>query len=220
MNEEENVCSLDEATDENITVTCIYNIILTNDLACARVASFLYHVKKSPQYKQQVKQEVKRLEKLTQIYERMLIEVAAVRAGFLSDVTQTSEEELDRDIELLRYSIEHEFLKSKCSNARLMSYVELAYIICQYACLSLDKRIQEMKARNIPDAERVSYLRITDIFKSVSRLSEMLFEGGCVRLNNSFSCKTGMRIIEKKLTDAHLIAKAINAADALNPAED
>lgn len=217
MNEDVYVCSLDEATDENITVTCIYNIILTNDLACARVANFLYHIKKSPQYKQQVKQEVKRLEKLTKTYERILMEVAAVRGEFLSDITQTAEEELGRDIELLRYSIEHEFLKSKCSNARLMSYVELACIMCQYACISLDKRIQEMKARNIPDAERVSYLRITDIFKSVSRLSEMLFEGGYVRLNNSFSCRTGLHIIEKKLTDAHLIAKAINTADALNP---
>ena len=91
--------------------------------------------------------------------------------------------------------------------------------MAELACLSLDKRIEEVRPYN-KEVTGITYLRLTDTLKVLDELSDILYKGGYCDLNQSDNCKRGMAIIQRKLTDCDIISRAINESDKLNPAGD
>ena len=185
---EKYVCDLSEASEESIVATSIYNILFANDISLSATTKLIYQTKNSPQYKHRVKEEVNLLERRVKKHENMMLTVSGPRTSFLADASSTMEGLCDRDIELLRLAILDVFRKEGHSNYMLMSYSETAYTLCNLALSNQDKRFQEMIERKIAHVLRLSYLSIIDIFLSVTRLSELLFEGGRIDLNENADC--------------------------------
>ena len=219
MSENTTVCSLDEATEENIAVTCTYNILFTNDMACSRIADLMCLLRKTDGVSFQAEQAAKRLEKQMQEYEKHMDKVYSSRASFMADVNQVIEDAISKELEILKDSIKGKFIESGCSHPVLMTAAEMAYLFIDFAIKGFDKRIKEMDERNIPESGNLLYLRLTKFLKPAEELAQRLFDGRPVDLSNKKSRKA-IKAIIKKLTDAHLIAKAINEADALTPVEE
>lgn len=219
MSEQTKVCSLEEATEENFIVTCTYNILFTNDMACSRIVDLLYILRATKGISFQAEQAANRLEKQMKSYEKKMNEIYSVRASFMADANEVIDEAIKKDIEALQDTIKHKFIESGCSHPVLMTAAEMAHLFISFAVSGFDRRMKEMDERKIPDSGCLLYLRLTNLMKPVEELTKFLFDGNHIDLNNKKSRKY-IRFIIKKLTDARLIAKAINEAESLNPTED
>ena len=226
MNEAEDpiIKEVTEAATEDIALTATYNILFTNDLAFSRIAELIYQVKKSPYYKQEVKKDVNRIFLARKEFETRITQVIGPQIEFFSDTTQTIEEECSSYITQMRNHICEELQKAGHPNAVLMSYAETAYTLTQLACVNLDYRIREMKQRRVPECERIKWLRITGIYQLVGSFCRILNKAtkcnqhiDFVDLNQCEGCKSALRSLEKKLTDAHVIARAIAEGEKNNP---
>lgn len=221
MNDRTTVCNLQEATEENFAATCMYNILFTNDMACSRVVELIYQLRKTPGISFQAEQAANRLEKQMKAYEKKMNEVYSIRASFMADANQVIEDALKKDIDMLQDAVKGKFIESGCSHPVLMTAAEMAHLFIDFAINGFDRRIQEMDNRHLSDSivntGNLLYLRLTKLLKPSDELCTLLFNGTGLDLNNKKS-KKAIRNIIKKLTDAHLIAKAINEAEALNPA--
>lgn len=62
--------------------------------------------------------------------------------------------------------------------------------MAELACLSLDKRIEEVRPYN-KEVTGITYLRLTDTLKVLDELSDILYKGGYCDLNQSDNCKGG-----------------------------
>ena len=80
-NIEEIVNNNGKVTPEQFALTATYNILVTNDIMLGQVAAVIYHIKQSGQYKQQIKQETKRLEMLHQKIEKRGVSVIMAHLG-------------------------------------------------------------------------------------------------------------------------------------------
>lgn len=219
MNEEyqDMICELTEATEESIVITSTYNILFTNELALATLVVALFHIKESKHYKQEVKKETKRLEKYRKDFEKRLSEIIGPRGNFYADANQTIEDECNEHLDNIRNGMMRAFEKAGHAESELMSYIELARTITEMACVNLDYRINEMKKNGIKESSHLTYLRMTDAFKYIDRISRLTYKGNYVNLNQCEDCVSSLREMEKKLTDANLLAKAIVESNKLNP---
>lgn len=217
---EELVNNSAEATPQQFTLTAIYNILVTNDLMLAQVAEAIYRIKKTSIYKQRVKQQTNRLEELRTNFEKKMQEVAGPQIGFLADVAQLIQDECQVNIDQLIESITDEFTKVNHPYPSLMAHIELARTLSELAVINLDLRYKEMIERKIPCAKQIQWLRQKDILHATTKLSELMFKGGKINLNNNLMCKTALRMIEFKLTDVKLIAQCIVESDKLNSTTD
>lgn len=220
MNEELRTGSVEEATKNDIQLTGTYNILITNELALSYITSAISYIKESPKYRQRIKQETKRLETITQKFEEMMREIYGPRTGFLSDVAQFIEDECKVNIQQIETAMYEGFKNINHSRPLTMATIEIARTLCELAVVNHKYRIKEMIERGVTDTNQLNYLKMSDMLKSTTRLAELYFEGGNINLNKSLICKTALRMIERKLTDAKLIAQAIVEADKLNPAYD
>ena len=224
MDNEAIVQEITKACKEDILLTSIYNILFTNDLAFGRIAELIYQLKISNQYKLRIKQETTRLLKQVKELEKIITEVAGPRIEFLADANQVIEEKCNPHIKLMRIGMNREFKNSGHPHPKLMSYYEAARTLTEMACVNLDYRIKEMNERGIPGAKRVSYLRMTEIFKSIDRLGDLLLVGANgqnkvkgFNLNTNALCMSSIKLLEAILTDAETIGKAISEGERLNP---
>ena len=218
MSDNPQVCSLNEATDENIEVTCIYNILFTNDMACSQVVNLLYHLRETQGISFQTEQAANRLEKQMKAYEKKMNEVYSVRASFIADANQVIEDAINKDIEELRQIVKGKLIESGCSHPILMTAAEMAHLFIDFAVCNFGNRSRDLDKRKIPVPSNLLYMRLDKLLKPAHEVCTLLFDGNGVNLNNKKAKKAIRRII-KKLTDARLIAKAINVADTLNPAD-
>lgn len=216
MNETKHVCSMEEASEEDVAVTCLYNILFSNDMACSRIVDLLQAIRKASNISFQTEQASIRLEKQMRDYEKKMNKVYSIRASFIADANQIIEDALSIDINSLKDTVKHKFIESKCSNPVLMTAIEMARLFIYIAINGFDRRIKEMEERNIPDSGNLLYLRLTKFSKPIDELFRLAFDGVPINLNNKKSRKA-IRSIVKKLTDAHLIANAIKKAESLNP---
>lgn len=198
---------------ENITLAAIYNILFTNDIVCSLIVEMLSALRKSGLCRFRVKQQGNKLEQLMLQYEKKINKIAGNRAFFMADANQYVADEVQPDL------LKMEFDKCRIENSALLAKVELTRCMAELACLSLDKRIEEVRPYN-KEVTGITYLRLTDAFKVLDELSDTLYRGGYCDLNQSDNCKRGMAIIQRKLTDCDIISRAINESDKLNPADE
>lgn len=209
----------EELRAENIVLAAVYNILFTNDIVCSLVVDFNSILEKDKLYKQNVKQLSKKLIENINSYEKKIFTIVGKRASFFADANSAFSGKIMPDIQKLEYSIKYEFDKNKVDNAGLLSKLEVARVMAQLSCLSLDKRIEEVTPYN-KDVKGLDYLRLTNNFRIIDNLSEILYKGKYVNLNESENCKLAVSIIEKKLVSCDAINSAITESDILNPVND
>lgn len=133
---------------ENITLAAIYNILFTNDIVCSLIVEMLSALRKSGLCRFRVKQQGNKLEQLMLQYEKKINKIAGNRAFFMADANQYVADEVQPDLLKMEYSIKMEFDKCRIENSALLAKVELARCMAELACLSLDKRIEEVRPYN------------------------------------------------------------------------
>ena len=161
---------------ENITLAAIYNILFTNDIVCSLIIEMLSALRKSGLCRFRVKQQGNKLEQLMLQYEKKINKIAGHRAFFMADANQYVADEVQPDLLKMEYSIKMEFDKCRVGNSALLAKVELTRCMAEFACLSLDKRIEEVRPYN-KEVIGITYLRLTDIFKVLDELSDILYRG-------------------------------------------
>lgn len=164
---------------ENITLAAIYNILFTNDIVCSLIIEMLSALRKSGLCRFRVKQQGNKLEQLMLQYEKKINKIAGHRAFFMADANQYVADEVQPDLLKMEYSIKMEFDKCRVGNSALLAKVELTRCMAEFACLSLDKRIEEVRPYN-KEVIGITYLRLTDIFKVLDELSDILYRGNIV----------------------------------------
>ena len=133
---------------ENITLAAIYNILFTNDIVCSLIVEMLSELRKSRLCRFRVKQQGNKLEQLMLQYEKKINKIAGHRAFFMADANQYIADEVQPDLLKMEYSIKLEFDKCRIENSALLAKVELTRCMAELACLSLDKRIEEVRPYN------------------------------------------------------------------------
>lgn len=219
-NHEVTTGSLEEATPADFELTCIYNAIVTNELAFAQLTEAIGLIKNSAKYQKKTKQETNRLEKYLKDFEKRMTRVVGSRIAYMSDVAQIIQDECQVNTDQILEAMTREFGKVNHSDPAMMASIELARTYCELAVLNLRKRMQEMKSKGIEDYDNISWLDQTKLLNQATTVCELLFEGGNINLNKNLMCKTALCLIERKLTNCKLIATAINESDKLNPAQD
>jgi hypothetical protein len=162
---------------ENITLAAIYNILFTNDIVCSLIVEMLSALRKSELCRFRIKQQGNKLEYLARQYEKKINKIAGHRAFFMADANQYIADEVQPDLLKMEYSIKMEFDKCRIENSALLAKVELTRCMAELACLSLDKRIEEVRSYN-KEVTGITYLRLTDAFKVLDELSDILYRGG------------------------------------------
>lgn len=66
----------------------------------------------------------------------------------MADANQYIADEVQPDLLKMEYSIKLEFDKCRIENSALLAKVELTRCMAELACLSLDKRIEEVRPYN------------------------------------------------------------------------
>lgn len=216
MTDQGYIQSLPEASPADFALTCIYHILICNDLACSMICDFCSKMEKSPRYRFQIKQGVKKLVALTRQYEKMVIRTSSIQISLLADICQSFEERISGDIADFRKNVERVFEAGGQTDPKLMAYAEVARTFADYACYSLDKRIQEMKTFGVPDYNNPGYLRMTLIRKQIDEITTLLYNGTSAPLNKDLGCISAYRTLGNKLVDIRIMAECIEEAKKLN----
>lgn len=164
---------------ENITLAAIYNILFTNDIVCSLIVEMLSELRKSRLCRFRVKQQGNKLEQLMLQYEKKINKIAGHRAFFMADANQYIADEVQPDLLKMEYSIKLEFDKCRIENSALLAKVELTRCMAELACLSLDKRIEEVRPYN-KEVTGITYLRLTDTLKVLDELLIFYIREGIV----------------------------------------
>lgn len=205
-------------TATNVALAAVCNILFTNDVVCGLVVDFIGKLKESAHYRFNVKKQAGRIEREMRKYEKLVAEIAGKKIFFIADANEVIAEELQPDLLKMEYSIKSEFDRHKLKDSSLLAKMELTRCMAELSCLSLDKRIEEV-APYYKNVVKLTYLRLTTLFKLIDRLSDALYQGKeYIDLNQSPNCRLAMQIIQRKLTDCNIISRAIREADELNAA--
>lgn len=97
----------------------------------------------------------------------------------MADANQYIADEVQPDLLKMEYSIKLEFDKCRIENSALLAKVELTRCMAELACLSLDKRIEEVRPYN-KEVTGITYLRLTDTLKVLDELLIFYIREGIV----------------------------------------
>ena len=141
----------------------------------------------------------------------MLFEVIGVSSGFFADANEAFLEDIQKHVDILYYSIKGVFDKARLEDSALLARCELARTMCEFSCIQLDKREEEL--RQVDSRFRrsnIGYLRLTALHKELDRLMRTMGIPCTVNLDTD-TCRAAVNVLSAKLCDARLIAKAISA---------
>lgn len=199
------------AENEAMVIGCTYNVLFTNDIVIGLTIEAVESIRKSPLYRFDTKRKVNIVEKDRLKYERMINEVIGNTSSFLADANDIFLEDIQKHVDILYYSIKREFDKVSLSFSDIIARMELARTLCEFSCLQLDKREEELQEKDKRFKKfGIDYLRLTNLLRSLSETMKTLNVPCTVNLNTE-ECTKAINILSVKLADANTIAKAISA---------
>lgn len=197
--------------NEAMVIGCTYNVLFTNDIVIGLTIEAVESIRKSPLYRFDTKRKVNIVEKDRLKYERMINEVIGNTSSFFADANDIFLEDIQKHVDILYYSIEREFDKVNLSFSDIIARMELARTLCEFSCLQLDKREEELQEKDKRFKKfGIDYLRLTNLLRSLSETMKTLNVPCTVNLNTE-ECTKAINILSVKLADANTIAKAISA---------
>lgn len=199
------------AENEAMVIGCTYNVLFTNDIVIGLTIEAVESIRKSPLYRFDTKRKVNIVEKDRLKYERMINEVIGNTSSFFADANDIFLEDIQKYVDILYYSIKREFDKVNLSFSGIIARMELARTLCEFSCLQLDKREEELQEKDKRFKKfGIDYLRLTNLLRSLSETMKTLNVPCTVNLNTE-ECTKAINILSVKLADANTIAKAISA---------
>lgn len=199
------------AENEAMVIGCTYNVLFTNDIVIGLTIEAVESIRKSPLYRFDTKRKVNIVEKDRLKYERMINEVIGNTSSFFADANDIFLEDIQKYVDILYYSIKREFDKVNLSFSDIIARMELARTLCEFSCLQLDKREEELQEKDKRFKKfGIDYLRLTNLLRSLSETMKTLNVPCTVNLNTE-ECTKEINILSVKLADANTIAKAISA---------
>lgn len=199
------------AGNEAMVIGCTYNVLFTNDIVIGLTIEAVESIRKSPLYRFDTKRKVNIVEKDRLKYERMINEVIGNRSSFFADANDIFLEDIQKHVDILYYSIKREFDKVNLSFSDIIARMEIARTLCEFSCLQLDKREEELQEKDKRFKKfGIDYLRLTNLLRSLSETMKTLNVPCTVNLNTE-ECTKAINILSVKLADANTIAKAISA---------
>lgn len=199
------------AENEAMVIGCTYNVLFTNDIVIGLTIEAVESIRKSPLYRFDTKRKVNIVEKDRLKYERMINEVIGNTSSFFADANDIFLEDIQKHVDILYYSIKREFDKVNLSFSDIIARMELARTLCEFSCLQLDKREEELQDKDKRFKKfGIDYLRLTNLLRSLSETMKTLNVPCTVNLNTE-ECIKAINILSVKLADANTIAKAISA---------
>lgn len=199
------------AENEAMVIGCTYNVLFTNDIVIGLTIEAVESIRKSPLYRFDTKRKVNIVEKDRLKYERMINEVIGNTSSFFADANDIFLEDIQKHVDILYYSIKREFDKVNLSFSDIIARMELARTLCEFSCLQLDKREEELQEKDKRFKKfGIDYLRLTNLLRSLSETMKTLNVPCMVNLNTE-ECTKAINILSVKLADANTIAKAISA---------
>lgn len=199
------------AENEAMVIGCTYNVLFTNDIVIGLTIEAVESIRKTPLYRFDTKRKVNIVEKDRLKYERMINEVIGYTSSFFADANDIFLEDIQKHVDILYYSIKREFDKVNLSFSDIIARMELARTLCEFSCLQLDKREEELQEKDKRFKKfGIDYLRLTNLLRSLSETMKTLNVPCTVNLNTE-ECTKAINILSVKLADANTIAKAISA---------
>lgn len=133
------------AENEAMVIGCTYNVLFTNDIVIGLTIEAVESIRKSPLYRFDTKRKVNIVEKDRLKYERLINEVIGNTSSFFADANDIFLEDIQKHVDILYYSIKREFDKVNLSFSDIIARMELARTLCEFSCLQLDKREEELQ---------------------------------------------------------------------------
>lgn len=199
------------AENEAMVIGCTYNVLFTNDIVIGLTIEAVESIRKTPLYRFDTKRKVNIVEKDRLKYGRMINEVIGNTSSFFADANDIFLEDIQKHVDILYYSIKREFDKVNLSFSGIIARMELARTLCEFSCLQLDKREEELQEKDKRFKKfGIDYLRLTNLLRSLSETMKTLNVPCTVNLNTE-ECTKAINILSVKLADANTIAKAISA---------
>lgn len=133
---------------------------------------------------------------------------------FLDNYSANFCEDIDGDLEKLRYAIEFEMQKKKIKEARLYSYVNVAFIMLQYCKRTYNTIMRELHEKYGHDFTELYVVFCPSAASSkwdimFSKLFEKDKQTYTIDLNKSEMCKLAIEVIDHKLLDYKRIRQNI-----------
>ncbi len=196
---------------EPMVVPCTYNILFTNDIVCGEIIDAFSRLEKSPLFRQRTKQLARQAVLAQKSYERLVNEIISDRCTFFADANETFAEEVNRHVQILYWSIKREMDKHNVEHSDVLSKLETARTLCDFACKQFDKRLEELRGKDPRFRSfHLSYLRLTNLLRLLDELMRTFRIPPAVDLNTP-ECLAAIDVLARKLLDGELIAKAISA---------
>lgn len=195
---------------EPLVVLATYNILFTNDIVCGEIIDAFSRLEKSPLFRQRTKQLARQAVLAQKSYERLVNEIISDRCTFFADANETFAEEVNRHVQVLYWCIKREMDKHNVEHSDVLSKLETARTLCDFACQQFDKRLEELKQTDRRfSGFHLDYLRLTNLLRLMNELMRTFYLP-CLLDFNTPGCLSAIDILAKKLVDADKIARAIS----------
>ena len=196
---------------ETLVVLATYNILFTNDIVCGKVIEALSMLENHPLYRHRTKQIARRVDYERKAYEKLVNEIIADRSQFFADANEVFGEEVNKHVEILYYCIKREFDRHNIKYSGVISRLETARTLCEFACKQFDKRLEELREQDRRfSGFNLEYIRMTRLMAVMNELMRTLHIPCVVDLNTP-ECLSAIDVLAKKLVDGENIARAISA---------
>lgn len=194
----------------NLFVASMYNIICVNDIVIGLITDGFAKVKKSPLYKNLVKQKMNQVEKLIKSYER---EINRIVGNSSENYANANDAYYTRDladsIERLRLSFKQQLDKQKVAHSNELSWLEIARVMLEYAVGSRNVREKELNAKTRRGCVYFHMLDISKILLAYEKIMSNIHIGQVVDLNTPQN-HTMMDRIDRLCTDGKRLQNTIN----------
>lgn len=164
-------------------------------------------------WRHDIKKNVHNAEDSYHKYETLHTSTFGDRYNIFLDYLSAVEDEIAKDIQILKLSIWQVLTKWKMPDAELKADVRVALVLTRYACSVYDKLMEEEKARSGIDFTRFFYkAKLTSTYHHWCKVDDKIMSLGAkgvkVNFEDDANCRLAFEIIERKLIDEEILNKA------------
>jgi len=194
----------------NLFVASMYNIICINDIVIGLITDSFSIVKKSPLYKNLVKQKMNHVEKLMKSYERTINSMTAKYSenyANANDAFYTTD--LADSIERLRILFKSEIDKHKVEYSNEISWLEIARIMLEYSVSTRKQREKDINKATGRAEVYFHQLDLSKVFTIYKQIFPLLQLRTVINLNTP-QCRAMFNRIDRKCNDVDRIQRTIS----------
>lgn len=200
----------DALKHRELFVASMYNIIGINDIVIGIITDAFAKVKKSPLYRNAIKQKMNHVEKLMKSYERTINSMTAKYSenyANANDAFYTTN--LADSIERLRILFKSEIDKHKVEYSNEISWLEIARIMLEYSVATRKQREKDINKATGRAEVYFHQLDLSKVFTIYKQIFPLLQLKTVINLNTP-QCRAMFNRIDRKCNDVDRIQRTIS----------